>query len=140
MRYGDSPRDENGKQLLTQYNNVMLFLNRWYEPYFRSTSYPMAMARLEDLVYRPKEVVTKICECVGGVMRPEFSYRVQTSNLGPGHGSHGESNLLTSFVKYGKPLEEYYEMLSPTDKRVLRISVSNSDGFFGAMGYKLIDD
>jgi hypothetical protein len=57
------------------------------------------MIRFEDLVYRPKEVITEISNCVGGKMEKEFQYRTESSNLGPGHGHHGGSDLLSSFVK-----------------------------------------
>jgi hypothetical protein len=70
-------------------------------------------------------------------MEKEFQYRTESSNLGPGHGHHGGSDLLSSFVKYGKPLEEYYHMLSPVDQRVVRNVLKNDEGLTGAMGYTL---
>jgi hypothetical protein len=70
-------------------------------------------------------------------MEKEFHYRTESSNLGPGHGHHGGSDLLSSFVKYGKPLEDYYHMLSPVDQRVVRNVLKNDEGLTGAMGYTL---
>ena len=74
-------------------------------------------------------------------MLNKFYYRQETVNLGPGHGHHGESGLLPSFVKYGKPLEEYYEKFSPVDKKMLRmVFEGEQSGLLQAMGYKQFID
>lgn len=98
------------------------------------------MARFEDVVYRPEAVVRQVCDCVGGRMLKRFYYRQETVNLGPGHGHHGDSGLLPSFVKYGKPLDEYYETYSESDKEVMKFLFDDDEGFFEAMGYKLFDE
>lgn len=96
----------------------------------------MAMVRFEDLIYRPEVIVRKVCDCVGGRMNKKFSYRQATVNTGPGHGHHGDSGLLPSFVNYGQQLEEYYEMFSPQDKKVMKETFQSDQGFLEAMGYK----
>ena len=137
VRFGSNPYDERtGNQKRLRYNGVAQFYREWYSDFFLNTSYPMAMARFEDVIFRPEVAVRQICECVGGRPLQEFSYRHETVNLGPGHGHHGNSGLLTSFVKYGKPLEEYYEMFSRQDKRIMKFVFRNDDGFLEAMGYK----
>ena len=70
-------------------------------------------------------------------MLKKFYYRQETVNIGPGHGHHSESGLLPSFVKYGKPLEEYYQMFSPTDKKMLSMVLGGEQsGLLHTMGYK----
>jgi hypothetical protein len=135
VRFGSNPK-EDGKQKRTRYSNVVELYKSWYAPFFHNTEYPMAMARFEDLVYRPETVVRQVCDCVGGRMMKKFSYRQETVNMGPGHGHHGNSGLLPSFVKYGKRLEQYYEMFSKQDKKIMKGVFQNEDGFLEAMGYK----
>lgn len=74
-------------------------------------------------------------------MQKKFVFREETVNIGPGHGHHGDSGLIPSFVKYGKPLEEYYSYLSGTDKKVANLVFgAEHHGLFDAMGYKQFHD
>jgi hypothetical protein len=122
----------------TEYESVAHLYQEWYLPFFRQTSYPAVMARLEDLVYRPKQVVAELCRCVGGTLVPDrrFSYKVDSANGGVGHGKH-RSDLLSAFVKYGKPLEEYYAMLSASDKIIANQVFAQGKDLYEAFGYKL---
>jgi hypothetical protein len=140
VRYGSNPLNENGVQTRTLYANVAQFYKEWYLPFFDNTEYPMVMTRFEDALYRPEAIVRKVCDCVGGRMLKKFYYRQETVNLGPGHGHHGNSGLLSSFVKYGKRLEEYFEMFSMPDKKVMKYVFQNDQGFLEAMGYKQFEE
>ncbi|KAG7353364.1 hypothetical protein IV203_002719 [Nitzschia inconspicua] len=138
VRFGSNPKVD-GKQQRTKYANVVEMYKDWYLSFFDNTEYPMAIARFEDVVYRPESVVRQMCECVGGRMLKKFSYRQETVNMGPGHGHHGNSGLLPSFVKYGKNLKEYYEMFSKGDKKILKYVFQNEEGFLEALGYKTFE-
>jgi hypothetical protein len=140
VRYGSNPLNDKGKQKRTGYTNVPQFYKEWYLPFFDNTDYPMAMARFEDAIYHPEVIVRKVCDCVGGRMLKNFYHRQETVNMGPGHGHHGNSGLLPSFVKYGKPLEEYYEMFSIPDKKMMKYVFEKDQGFLEAMGYKQFED
>jgi hypothetical protein len=138
IRFGSNKHDvTTGKQVRTKYNGLTQFYRQWYEPFFLNTDYPMVMTRFEDLIYRPHLLVKQICDCVGGRMLKKFYHRQETVNIGPGHGHHGDSGLLPSFVKYGRPLDEYYEMFSPMDKKMLKMVFEGEQhGLLHAMGYK----
>jgi hypothetical protein len=114
----------------------------WYKPYFEGRNYPRLIVRFEDLVYRPKEVITKVCECVGGTMtgwRGQFIYKTKTSNKGPGHGQR--SDLLSAFIKYGQPLSDYYAQYNGPDRlimsQVFRDDKHHEADIFGALKYSL---
>ena len=48
----------------------------WYQEYYNAT-FPRLMVRLEDLVFHPAEVITEICDCVGGKAYPKSSMSFQ---------------------------------------------------------------
>jgi hypothetical protein len=73
-------------------------------------------------------------------MLKNFYYRHESVNMGPGHGHHSNNGLLQSFVKYGKPLEEYYEMFAMEDKKMMKYVFQKDQGFLEAMGYKQYED
>lgn len=72
------------------YQSLVHLWNEWYQQYFyqskstsaststtttsAETSYPRLMVRLEDLIFIPELVISKICHCVGGVYIPESSH------------------------------------------------------------------
>ncbi|KAL3940985.1 MAG: hypothetical protein SGARI_000759 [Bacillariaceae sp.] len=92
----------------------------WYRPYFQQQNYHRLMIRFEDLVYRPKEVVTQVCECVGGRItgwKGKFQYKKKTANKGDGHGQR--SDLVTAFAKYGQPLSNFYAEYNEKDWHVM---------------------
>lgn len=122
----------------TRYDSVAHLYQEWYRPYYQQTSYPAVMVRMEDLVFQPKEVVTALCQCVGGTVVPDdkFVVKVDSANGGKGHGSH-RSGLLSAFVKYGRPLEEYYSMLSTSDRLIVEEVFRGDKDMFEALGYKL---
>ncbi|KAG7338927.1 hypothetical protein IV203_034598 [Nitzschia inconspicua] len=102
------------------YQSLAHLYMEWYKPYFEQRNYPRLMIRFEDLVYRPKEVVTKICDCVGGTMtgwKGQFIYKTKTSNKGPGHGQR--SDLLSAFIKYGQPLTHFYGQFNGPDRLIM---------------------
>lgn len=96
-------------------------------------------ARVEDLVFRPKQVVKELCQCVGGNIVPDhrFEYQLDSANNGGGHGKH-RSDLLSAFVKYGVSPEEYYSYFSATDKVTMEKVFSRGEGLYEALGYRLL--
>jgi hypothetical protein len=104
--------------------------------YFQQVDYPLLMVRLEDLVYRPKEVVTQICKCAGGRLTEDFEYRQESANLGRGHGEH-RSDLLSAFVKYGRPLSMFQNMYTKRDWSIIRDVLNHDHGIMEALRYKV---
>jgi hypothetical protein len=137
IRFG-SKTNRTNHPIKTQYESVAHLYQEWYLPHFQQTTYPAVMARMEDLIFRPKAVVTALCECVGGTVVPDdqFVYKVDSANGGKGHGKD-RSGLLSAFVKYGLPLEDYYSMLSTSDKRIVEDLFEDGKDMYEAFGYRL---
>jgi hypothetical protein len=76
--------------------------------------YPWIMVRMEDLIFHAKETITKVCSCIGGVVRTDrpFTYIVDSAKCdSPGHDC--STGLAQAWIKYGgrrrrnqRPLEE----------------------------------
>jgi hypothetical protein len=126
------------------YSSLAHMYMDWYMPYFQEKEYERLMIRFEDLVYRPKEVITKVCECVGGTIKGfkgKFLYKTKTSNKGPGHGQR--SDLLSAFAKYGQPLSQFYARYDRKDrdivKQVFFDTPGEEKGILQTFKYKLFD-
>mmetsp|Transcript_7689 Transcript_7689/g.10977 ORF Transcript_7689/g.10977 Transcript_7689/m.10977 type:complete len:448 (-) Transcript_7689:7-1350(-) len=105
--------------------------NVWYGEYFNETKHPLVMVRFEDLIFYPKEVTQKVCECAGGeLMKPhqvysdkdqlahgsDFHYVVGSSLNGPGHGrANPRHGLIDAWIKYAKVREERTSKFSKSD-------------------------
>lgn len=59
------------------------------------------MIRLEDLVFFPRQVLTSVCECVGGRIRDELNLIGGTSKIGGEH-IHGrnKTDLRTAMISH----------------------------------------
>jgi hypothetical protein len=118
------------KNVTNSYKSLADMWVEWYKPYYLDTIYnntPRIMVRHEDLVYRPKKVITSICECVGGTIRSDgFQYKEDSANEGKGHGKH-RSGLLTAIIKYGQPLEDWYASYTSTDRTIMKAVFQGND-------------
>ncbi|VEU45331.1 unnamed protein product [Pseudo-nitzschia multistriata] len=138
------------------YNSLAHMWMEWYKPYFLDEKYnqtPRLMVRHEDMVYRPEKVVSRICECVGGVNSnpikdwedPDgFQYLEEGANTGGGHGIH-RSGLLTAILKYGQPLRNWYDQYTATDREIMKEAFQGEvdpelRNIFDTFQYKLYDD
>jgi hypothetical protein len=134
---------KNGTQSFrNSYKSLAHMYMEWYQPFFRQRDYKRLMIRFEDLVFRPKEVVTQVCECVGGTVtgwKGKFQYKIKSSNRGPGHGQR--SDLITAFVKYGHPLSNFYAEYNKPDRIVMGEAFQEDQrdkgGIFHTFKYKL---
>ena len=125
----------NLKPVPVHYDSLAHVWRDWYSDYFTERSYPLLMARLEDIVYRPQQVVAPICACVGGTMRPEFEYQQESANKGKGHGKH-RSDLVAAFVKFGLPLELFEKnMFTSNDWNIIRSVLKSSQDMMKALRY-----
>ena len=116
------------------FDSLMHVWRDWNAIYYEENSYPFLMTRLEDMVFRPKEVVTKICDCVGGILEEPFLYQQESANSGYGHGEH-RSDLVTAFVKYGSPLHKFHDMFTPMDWDIINQVLKDDHGMMEALGY-----
>jgi hypothetical protein len=125
----------------SQYDSLAHVWRDWNAEYFQEGGeYPFLITRLEDLVYRPKAVVSEICSCVGGIMAKNFTIKQESANRGTGHGEH-RSDLLSAFIKFGLPLSLFRKsrkrkgMFTPRDWEVIRDVLDNDHGMTEAFGY-----
>jgi hypothetical protein len=80
--------------------------NEFYAQYFRDFEYPYLIVRFEDLTFRQYETTKTICECAGGVVKPQnmFKYIIKSAKQGPGHGKISErTGMVDAWIKYGQP-------------------------------------
>ena len=118
----------------TVYDSVIHAWRDWNAGYFEQQSYPMLIVRHEDLVFRPKAVVSKVCDCVGGMMQKEFSYQTKTAKTGPGHGDD-RIDLLQAWTKYGQPLRKYRKKFNSLDWDVIDSVLKQDHGMMDAFHY-----
>ena len=72
--------------------------NEWYHEYI-DADFPRIVVRLEDLVFHSKEVITDICNCIGGKMQKDFQYVTQTAKVGDDN-IHGKAEDRTNMFKW----------------------------------------
>ena len=125
------------------YDSLIHTWRDWYLEYFEQTEYPMLVVRMEDLVFRPKDVIEEVCHCAGGKLRSEinpttqpFLYVTESANLGKGHGKH-RSDLLSAFIRYGQPLKAFHKKFSELDWRIINETLEKDHGLSEALRYKL---
>jgi len=124
------------------YDSLIHVWRDWNLDYFKQTDYPMLIVRMEDLVFRPMEVVRQVCHCAGGKLQSEidpmypFIYTTTSANLGTGHGDH-RSDLLSSFIRQGRPLSSFRKLFIDLDWRIVNETLADDHGLIKTLGYKL---
>eukprot|EP00934_Nitzschia_sp_Nitz4_P000262 Nitzschia sp. Nitz4//scaffold66_size103028//96921//98281//NITZ4_004517-RA/size103028-snap-gene-0.148-mRNA-1//-1//CDS//3329556407//262//frame0 len=88
------------KNEIAYHESLVHFWKDWYQEYF-DADFPRLMIRLEDLVFRPYEVVEATCKCAGGrvVHRSKFSLYAESIKKGSkGHDGAAETTLADAFT------------------------------------------
>lgn len=121
------------------FNSLVDVWKDWNLKYLNERGYPLLMIRLEDIVYRPKRVVKEVCDCIGGELYADKPFNVFTTSMndGKGHGSHRSSGLLSTFVKFGIPLEEWNTKFSIEDWKVMGEVLGADNAIVPAFGYRM---
>ena len=85
-----------------RYESLAHMWSQWYSHYARDADFPYVAVRVEDLVFYPKETISTVCECAGGMMRPDrpFQFIGQSAKEGVGHNS--STGLYEAWIKYSK--------------------------------------
>ena len=119
------------------YDSLIDVWRNWNLQYFQENKYPLVMIRLEDIVYRPKQVVTEICHCIGGELYSDkpFSVFENSMNDGNGHGEHRSDGILSAFVKFAKPVKEWRQKFSSNDWVVIDKVLQDDKGLLSAFNY-----
>jgi hypothetical protein len=122
------------------YDSLVDVWQDWYLQYFLERRFPLIMVRLEDVIFRPVPLVEKICNCVGGRFDPSEEFRTfqDSVNLGKGHGGHRSSGLVSTFIKYGKPLKNMYKRFAAKDRKIIKKVLKDDHGLLGAFNYRLL--
>ena len=86
--------------LKRKHESLAHMYNEWYSEYINSTS-PRLFVRTEDLVFRPKETLHKVCSCFGGTVRPAL--KVMSTDVKKRMADIGtrQTSLLKALISYG---------------------------------------
>ena len=68
-------------------HNFRISLNLLAKNYLNKFPYPWILVRVEDLTLRPKDTVTRMCNCAGGKVVDTFTYSVSSAKAKGGHKS-----------------------------------------------------
>jgi hypothetical protein len=99
---GDDTSSSGGGVNVTSYDSLAHLWSEWNRQYWQ-VDYPRIMVRYEDVLFHPRELITRICACAGGVTAPpkEFTYFVNSAKWGPGHGKEEQkTSLIPAMMKY----------------------------------------
>jgi len=91
---------------LLHFDSLADLWNEFYAQYYRDFQYPYLIVRFEDLTFRQYETTKTLCECAGGVVKPQdmFKYIIKSAKQGPGHGKVSErTGMVDAWIKYGQP-------------------------------------
>lgn len=120
---GDEPMPDPKNKTFVKYDSLVEVWNRWYTEW-TAADFPRLMVRFEDLLFHAEVVITQICDCAGGKMKPRFRY-VEESAKGD-HGPHaGSAGFLASLVNYGNSTRRMKDIL--TDEADYQFAKENLD-------------
>ena len=76
------------------HDSLAHFWKEWNQEYYNAwdgnSTFPRLMIRLEDLVFFPQQILTTICNCVGGKLSEPLTLKGDTSKFG-GENVHGSN-------------------------------------------------
>lgn len=83
------------KNEVAYHNSIAHFWKEWNQEYYdaldgTNSTFPRLMVRLEDLVFFPQQILTTICDCVGGRTIFPLILKGDTSKRG-GENIHGRN-------------------------------------------------
>jgi hypothetical protein len=105
-----------------KYKSLQHLWNDWYNEYYTvlkqfriqkkinfddenaSSSYPLLLVRIEDIIFHTEETVTKLCNCAGGTIRTgrPFHFIINSAKANvKGHST--TTGLLDAWIEYSKP-------------------------------------
>jgi hypothetical protein len=95
-------------EMTKEHESILHLWNDWYNEY-QMANFPHLFVRFEDLVFHPKEVTKKVCECAGGEMRKDgrFIYIVDSAKKGAAAHGSSRTGYVDAIVKYGSPKRRY---------------------------------
>ena len=122
------------------YTNLLDLWKTWYQEHVIETDYPQLVVRLEDVVYRPRETLSQICDCGGGkfywnaastLLTSKFGGRVSKDN----DSSMNRNGILEAWTRHARVgVDRTVER--PSDRQ--RVRDEGNAGLLKTLGYKLI--
>ena len=87
-----------------EYTTMLDQWNIWYNEYEQEhSSYPSVTLRFEDILFHADEVVSQLCDCVGGGRRGGKLKYPEDSAKDAAAGHEGSNGLLNALIRYGNP-------------------------------------
>lgn len=97
--YPDPVPDDPTNKTFVDYESLAHLWSEWYRDWY-DADFPRLVVRFEDLMFHAEESISKVCDCIGGTMRPNFRY-VEDSAKGQGGPHMGSAGFLASLISYG---------------------------------------
>lgn len=107
-----------------KHKSILDLWNDYYRDYLE-VSWPRLIVRIEDLIFHPEKVTTKVCECAGGSMRPDGKFKFIVNSAKKGTQAHGKqrTGMVDAIIKYGSEKKRYESFISPKDLEYIRDNV-----------------
>eukprot|EP00339_Tiarina_fusa_P009341 CAMPEP_0117079928 /NCGR_PEP_ID=MMETSP0472-20121206/56412_1 /TAXON_ID=693140 ORGANISM="Tiarina fusus, Strain LIS" /NCGR_SAMPLE_ID=MMETSP0472 /ASSEMBLY_ACC=CAM_ASM_000603 /LENGTH=469 /DNA_ID=CAMNT_0004807395 /DNA_START=40 /DNA_END=1449 /DNA_ORIENTATION=+ len=107
-----------------EHESILHLWNAYYLEYQEAT-FPRLLVRYEDLIFHPEEVTRTVCECAGGSMRKDGSFKYIVDSAKKGDGAHGKTRTgyADALVKYGSEERRYQIYHHASDLEYIRDNV-----------------
>lgn len=91
--------------------------------------------RIEDLVFHPEEVTRAVCECAGGSMREDGTFKYIVNSAKKGEHAHGKerTGFIDAIIKYGSDERRYESYKFSSDLEYIRDNVDSE--LMSLLGY-----
>jgi hypothetical protein len=104
-----------------EHESILHLWNAYYQEY-QEADFPRLLVRYEDLIFHPEEVTKAVCECAGGSMRDDGSFKYIVDSAKKGDGAHGKTRtgFADALVKYGSEKRRYQIYHHASDLEYIR--------------------
>lgn len=118
-----------------KHTSILHLWNDYYREYLE-VPFPRLIVRIEDLIFHPEETTRTVCECGGGSMREDGTFKYIVNSAKKGEEAHGKdrTGFVDAIVKYGSDKKRYQSYNFPSDLEYIRDNVDSE--LFNLMGYQ----
>jgi hypothetical protein len=106
-----------------EHESILHHWNDYYNEYVNA-DFPRLLVRYEDLLFHPKELTKTVCECAGGSMKRNGTFKYIVDSAKKGAGAHGAEGTRTGYVdaiiKYGSEEKRYSKYVAKQDLEYIR--------------------
>lgn len=103
-----------------RHESLVHFYSTWYTDYLEA-DFAWIIIWMEDLVLHARNVTTQVCQCVGGTIKSDFQYIVDSAK--PSHCRSGNSSLVDVILRYGK-FEEWTSRMTNEDLELAQTALN----------------